>query len=174
LLAGANLLSSTQNAWIAAGSVIAGTGQQQIISGTATPFQVTKIAILPGSLSDFPYQPPQLTLSQCQRYLWLSRTTSGGGTKDVSLTYFCRVAGVFNESMILPFPSPMRADPTITCINTLGTAANWRNLTLGADSGVFTVDSITPNFANIINPQAAGDVQGNEIIARVIADARLF
>lgn len=173
LLAGANLLTANTSAWLPAGTVIAGPGQQSVISGTATPFQVTEIAILPGGLSDFPFQPPQLTLQQCQRYLWSSRVPSGGGFKDVPLTYFCRVAGAFNESMIVTYPSVMCNDPVISCINAAGTAANWRNVTAGADSGVFTVDSVTPSFAVIVNPQAAGDNQGDEMNARILVDARL-
>lgn len=172
LVAGSNFQTSTFNAWSGAGSsALAGSDFQQM--GAGTSLRVTNVAILPGISSEFPMTHPADELLRCQRYFWCSRRPSGGSWTDIPLKYYVRTAGVFNESLVLPFPVQMAYTPTILSLNQVGTVGNWRNFTAGADSGVFTTDGITPNYAVLVNPQAAGDAVGNEIRSEFAVIARL-
>ena len=69
------------------------------------------------------------------------------------------------------FGGPMRVSPTLTFYNTNNTNANWRNLSLPADSGAASGAGLGDMAVAGLNPQVAGDAIGHVIAVHWTADA---
>lgn len=175
LVVGSNHHTANFGNWIATGTNAMAGADAPNLAANLSPFDVTNIAILPGSMNTFPNTNTQEMLARCKRYFWCSRFGQGGSWAEAPLEYYCRVAGIFNESIILPYPVPMAIVPTISCVNFSGGVdkTTWRNTTASTDSGAFTTLSATPNYATIVNPQVVGDAQGDRMQAAFIVNGRI-
>lgn len=175
LQVGANFQTATLNAWNASPSnALAGVNPPNF-ANMLTPFRLTDIALTPASvIGHYPRLLAQTNLLQCQRYLWYSRIASGGSFTSVPLQYYARIAGVHNDGINVGFPAPMRDTPTVTAQNTANPAiTNWRNATIGANSGAAAIESLSSNYCFIRNPQVAGDNAGDLLQLNAVFNARL-
>ena len=120
-------------------------------------------------------------LDRCFRYYQKSfpyvTTPAQNAGNSGALFYRATAAGVSNSNgrHILALMTEIRtATPTVTTYNPGAANANWRNITLGADSGVPTAGTATgTKYISIINPQVAGDALGNDIGIHWTVDAEL-
>lgn len=117
-------------------------------------------------------------LLRCQRYYYKTfpqgtAPATNSGVTQGCVAYVTQVAGTAGPNgAFRAFPSTMRAAPAITTYNPLAANANWRNVTLGADSGVPSgVSSDAGMF--MYNPQVGGDLPGHTQYLHFTADAEL-
>ncbi len=96
------------------------------------------------------------------------------GTAGI-LGYIVTNAGVSRTSREVVFPVRMRSTPVLTFFNPSGLNANWRNFSLGADSGAASVATfgINERTSYIDNPQVAGDAVTHVMGIHWTADAEL-
>lgn len=177
LVCGANFQTATTGTWIA-GDFMAGINQQNLFDAIGNTFRVTDVQLEPGFVATpFDRLPFDRNFERCQRYYWQSfpygsRPSQAGGTGN-ALQYRPVVAGAVFHGTTIIYPTSMAGAPAITTYNTNALNANWRNSTLGADSGVPFIDR--DEFKMFIgNPQVIGDAVGNRLRLHFSVDAQLF
>lgn len=88
-------------------------------------------------------------------------------------TYYVGVAGINKNGVRESFKVPKAKTPALTTYNPAAANANWRNITLAADSGVPVQDIVDANGFSLGNPQIVSDLVGGLCGIHWVADARL-
>ena len=125
--------SFTDNAWA---SVTAAnrvhSSQVNIADSTDNEWLITGIQLEQGSAAtDFEFEPHDATVQKCQRYCFKIDSDLNGNTQ-----FFAATAWDADEGYgILPFPTPMRAVPTLTTngtfqVSTAGTTTTLTGVTM--------------------------------------------
>ena len=179
VLAAGTTFQTTSGAWQTGGLIGTATNVNGVNTG-ATDFRITGLQVEPGNVAtEFDMVNIEDEISACQRYFWKSfpfavAPIQNGGFAG-SLIYRVANAGIFSTSRNPTFPVMMRAAPTVTTYNPQAANANWRNLSIPADSGVPTIlaGSNTESQFEITNPQVVGDLAGQHISIHLTADADL-
>jgi len=105
---------------------------------------------------------------------YFTAPAQNSGNTSGALSYAVQQAGVRNGGQYARFSPAMRANgtPTMVTFNPNAANANWRNFSLGADSGVVSFLGTGEAGVFIVNGQAAGDALGNGVGIHWTADAR--
>jgi hypothetical protein len=125
-------------------------------------------------------RPVATELAVCQRYF--CKTFPQGvapaqncGTVAGAILYRAQYSGPDYAGAPWQFPVVMRAAPTLTYFNPSNANANWRNISLGADSGPMpvTATATSDRVASPLNLQVTGDLAGNFFVIHATASAEL-
>ncbi len=136
-------------------------------------------AILSDGLGAKDFLPEDQSLDEQRAKRYFTKTYDidmlpGTNISAGALQYLCAVAGVKQQGAHLRFAAAMRASPTITLFNPGGGATGkWRNITQGADSGTATDNATNPVATTLLNPQVAGEAQGDILAIHATFDAEL-
>lgn len=166
------------NVWTV-GDFFASVNQVNSLDTIGNKFRLDIIQLELGSIpTKFERRSIQEELLLCQRYYWKTFnqgvTPGQGGPINGALEYFTALAGVNNQAIWVNFPVTMRSVPgIITTYNPSAANNKWRNLTLGADSGVPAVGNSGDRGFALVNPQVAGDALGNALLIHATMDAEL-
>jgi hypothetical protein len=181
LAAGANYQTASTGVWInEINSLVAGnvttSAQANFMSANTSKGYLGRFRLMRGTDT-----PPVIrtnyatALRRCQRYQWKSfaqgvqvKAQSGGYT----IIYRATNAGANYHAVTFSLPVTMRATPVVNTYNPASNNAQWRNQTLGADSGSSSI-SANDSIVTIFNPQVSGDQLGNSICIDVLALANL-
>ena len=113
LAAGSNLTSGTLNtSWASATNANrVSSSNINIASSTSNELLLTGVQLEQGSAAtDFEFEPHDMTIQKCQRYCYKIDSDLNGNSQ-----FFAATAWDADEGYgILPFPTPMRAVPTLT------------------------------------------------------------
>ena len=146
----------------------------------ATDFRITGLQVEAGSVAtQFEVDTVADEFARCQRYYWKSFAYAVAPAQGIgsagAINYRTAVAGIVSQNRTINFPVLMRSSPTVITYNTVVANANWRNVTLAADSGVPTTaaGATSESQLELTNPQVAGDLAGNFIAIHATADAEL-
>jgi hypothetical protein len=136
----------------------------QLVQGSTAP------AFVPTPFDD--------ALRAVQRYFqksfpYATAPASASGIQIGMLTRYAIQAGAVLSGAYLPLAGRMRAQPTLTFFNPISNNANWRNFTLGTDSGAAGGTAIGEQATTVSHTQVAGDAVGNQCGIHWTADARL-
>lgn len=140
---------------------------------------LTGVRLTPGPFVDaFSIRPFQQEMALCERRYWKSfpyatAPAQNTGVTTGCLTYQVQTAGVRGDGLMAHLPVRMRTTPAITFYNPNAANANWRNVTLAADSGVAANTGLGEQNFGAWNPQVAGDAVGNFVQVHATANARL-
>ena len=138
LAAGSNLTSGSLNtSWASATDANrVSSSNINIASSPSNELLLTGLQLEQGSATDFEFEPYDIILQKCQRYLYMSpeygaSITQGSGVVDIATwhTYFS--AANMAEMANFHFPVTMRANPTITLSSESGTIGKMSERTSG-------------------------------------------
>jgi hypothetical protein len=140
---------------------------------------VAEAMLVEGALPTiYPYEDFGAVLQRCQRYYQKSFGYTVAPAQNVgsvvgAASYHGVVAGANPFAAYVSFATPMRVAPAMTTFNPSGANNNWRNVTVGADSGVATIDAnLGDRGTSINNAQVAGDTAVSTYYVHWTADAR--
>ena len=170
---------TTAGAWQTGSFIGTATNVNGVNTG-ATDFRIVGLQVEPGSVAtEFEMISIEDEISACQRYYWKSFAYAVAPAQGIgsagSINYRTAAAGIVSQSRTINFPVQMRTSPTVITYNTVVANANWRNVTLVADSGVPTTaaGATSESQLELTNPQVAGDLAGHFIAIHATADAEL-
>jgi hypothetical protein len=124
--------------------------------------------------------PPMIQddFADCQRYFQKSfnidqNPISASMELPGSLFYFSLIATAVPHGFTLRYNTAMRTVPTITSFNVDAAGSAWRNKTLTANSGAFSLSGSGHAGFGFINAQVAGDTISDVMVIHYTADAEL-
>lgn len=152
--------------------------QANFMSVNTNVAYLKRIQLVPGSVV-LVYGPQDIQneLAKCQRYYWKTFVQGTAVAQNAGPTgcfqYRVLVTGVRSHQYPMRYTSQMRTTPTFTFYNPSAANANWRNATLGADSGAGGTGISSDGHFTLDNVQVAGDTAGNQMLIHATANARL-
>jgi hypothetical protein len=173
---GSTLRASTANQWVS-GNLVAGPNQVNGVASGATSFQVALVDLRPGSE---PYAWDARTFDEertlCQRRFWKSfplATAPAQNTGSIigALIYRAMQGGSSSYDFAFPLAVTMRTPPSLTFYNPGNSNSNWRNVSIGQDSGASSAVSASENMLQPNNTQAPSDVAGHRLAVHLTASA---
>ena len=178
-LAAGTTFQTTAGAW-QTGNFLGTASNINGVNTGATDFRIVGVQVEPGNVAtEFEMDPIEDEISRAQRYYWKSfayatAPAQNVGTTAGALFYRVPIAGVSTVLTQMVLPVLLRASPTLTFYNPNAANSNWRNASLGADSGASATNSSTSDRALVVdNAQVAGDLLGHSAYVHVSADAEL-
>lgn|SRR5574340_178534 len=179
LLGGTNYQTANLNQWTVGNLKFCGSGQQNLLDTIGNKFRITDVQLEKG-FTPTPYDrlPFNTTLNLCQEYYWQSfdygdiPVNNYGALQGSPLRYWVTAAGAINTGMFVRFPVPLRLPSFLGSFslynpNPASAAPNWYNITLNANSGLFSVDSWDNQALRVKNTQVIGDAIGHQIAVHV-------
>ena len=171
------------NVWTI-GNFLASANQVNSLDVIGNKFRIDLVQLELGTISTkFERRSIQEELLLCQRYFWKTFDQGVTPAQNIGLgvgsgsliSYFASIAGATQNGLHVSFTVPMRVAPAAPITyNPSAANAKWRNITLGADSGVTGISNTIGNRGFMLqNPQVAGDLAGNLISVHATADAEL-
>lgn len=153
------------------------------VAGANDYFEIDNVQLETGSYNtNFEQLPWDVMKSRTERYFWKTFEYDQPPVQNSGTFSGCFNYNVVNAGAAIPYRANIPYGPrlrniqapgiVVTTYNPAALNANWRNVTLGADSGVPVTAGFQRN-AILINPQVAGDAVGNRIDIHATADARL-
>ena len=170
--AGTNFTSGAlATSWATASNINRAVGQVNLADSIANNWLITGIMVEAGTQTPFEHESPAETLRKCHRYYVEERFSSGtryGGAA------FAGVAWSTGEAAgTCSFPTPMRATPTVTTVNSAGTVASIHVAAAGDVVGGVTIPlGISEKGFSSVGKSASWSV-GNICIGGYRADAEL-
>lgn len=146
---------------------------------TVMTIDIAQVQVERGSIAtQFEKRPIGVETELCLRYFQKSfrffvAPSSNQGNSLGALQYRVRNTGVASDGVQLQFATPMRATPTMTFFNPLASNANWRNVSLGTDSGTAGISNTSERGVFVFNTQVGGDTLNNNMAVQWTADAEL-
>lgn len=153
--------------------------QTQMLGTDQAEFALTDLDVHAGLLTrTYPRQLFSEALLECQRYWWSSFPYATDPASNTLITngpfvYMDIIGGGANNGLLAQYPVPMRTNPTVTFYNPSAAGSNWRNFTLGANSGVSSAFQIGERNAFLQNAAVAGDTVGDRIAVHAEFNARM-
>ena len=140
-------------------------------------FHYTEIQFIDNpTITPFLYKDFSLELAECKRYYQKSFNYETAPAQSAGAVgaprYTVQTAGANPRVMWTQLSPAMRVTPTTsTYYNPAAANGNWRNATLGADSGAAGNSGLGSTGFGMNNPQVAGDAVGNIIQIHWTQDA---
>jgi hypothetical protein len=154
--------------------------QMQVGACTGSFTQLADAQLVPGAIvPPFLPAPFDVALSRVRRYFqksfpYATAPAMATGVQPGQLLRQCVQAGAVQGFAYLPYIGGMRAQPTfVNFFNPISNNTNWRNLTLGADSGASGITASGEHATGVLQTQVAGDAVGNLCGIHWTMDARL-
>lgn len=175
LLAAGTNFHSTADSW-QTGFNLSTSNQVNAMDSAANNFKLALIQVEAGdTATPFEIRSRGEEMALCQRYYettYPPGSYPGDAATAGAVTYRVTNAGVSAAGAQWAFATTKRAIPSIGAYSVTGTGSNWRNGSIGADSGGPT--AVVPGTRGVFigNPQVGGDAVGNNlyIMAEAIAE----
>jgi len=154
----------TAGAW-ASDNYTGATGQTQVTETLNATWQITGVQLEVGSVATpFEHRSYGEELALCQRYCWRPITA---GNQDLSIGWYYSSS---HMSSILPFPTTMRASPTMSA----GSGYNFYR-SGGADGfSTLTLEQANTNNALLLNASEMGGTAGQAGLIRSAASTSVI
>ena len=162
---GGSYSTSTIGSWIASNKYAGSTNQVNWAGTSGATFYITGVQLEVGTVATpFEHRSYGEELALCQRYCWRPITA---GNQDISIGWYYSNT---HMSSIIPFPTTMRASPTMSA----GSGYNfYRNG--GADGfSTLTLEQANTNNALLLNASEMGGTSGQAGLIRSAASTSVI